>query len=203
MTRFSQFASIQSHKQNCLTICINQIRDDMGGYNRLISPGGHGLKHCYSLRLQLVDDKDRFYDIIDGEKVQVGRSVKVKVVKNSLATPYKSTHYIFYHTPCKYGFGIDTIEETIRLGILTDVIHKAGRWYNHPLLPGGQAGSAADLLDAIRSNQEIREGIVKEILSSLAEHKVSGITSTFDPDEDDSGIGDNLPGIGDIYNESE
>lgn len=203
MTRFSQFAAIHSHKYNCLTICINQVRDDMSGYNQLITPGGHGLKHAYSLRLQLIAGKNKFYDMIEGEKVQVGREVTVRVIKNSLATPYKSTHYLFYHTPCKYGFGIDTIEETIRLGILTDIIHKAGRFYSHPLLPGGQVGSAADLLDAIRGNQEMRDGIVKEIMTSLAEQKVSGVTASFDPDEVEDGVEANLSSIGDIYDESE
>lgn len=201
MTRFSQFASINSHKYECLTICINQVRDDMGGYNRLISPGGHGLKHAYSLRIHLVPGKTRFYDTIDGEKTQVGREVVIKIVKNSLATPYKTTHYLFYHTPCKYGFGIDTIEETIRLGILTGTIQRGGRWYKHPLLPDGQAGSSADLLDVIRNNAEVRDGIVKEIMTAMADHKVSGVTSTFDPDEADTG--DNLPTIGDIYDSEE
>lgn len=199
MTRFSQFAAIHSHKYECLTICINQIRDDIAGYNRLISPGGHGLKHCYSLRLWLKPGKEKFYDMIDGEKVQVGGEVFVKVIKNSLASPYKSTHYLFYYTPSKYGFGIDTVEETIRLGILSDVIHKAGRWYNHPLLPGGQVGSGAELLDVIRDNAEIRDGIVKEIMGALADHKVSGVTTTFDPDDVEDGIEANLPSIGDIY----
>lgn len=199
MTRFSQFASIYSHKYDCLTICINQIRDDISGYNRLITPGGHGLKHCYSLRIELKPGKDKFYDMIDGEKVQVGGEVMVKMVKNSLATPYKSTHYLFYYTPSKYGFGIDTIEETIRLGVLSGVISKGGRWYSHPLLPEGKVGSSAELLDVIKSHDDVREGIINEITDSLAKQKVSGITTTFDPDDIEDGIGANLSSIGDIY----
>jgi recombination protein RecA len=199
MTRFSQFAAIYSHKYGTLTVCVNQIRDDISGYNRLITPGGHGLKHAYSLRIWLKPGKDKFYDMIDGDKVQVGSVITAKIIKNSLAAPYKSSNYIFYHTPCKYGFGIDTIEETIRLGILTDVVHKAGRWFNHPLLPGGQVGSSADLLEVIRSDENIRDAIVKEIMTSLGERKVSGVTTTFDPDDIDDGIEEKLSTIGTIY----
>lgn len=184
MTRFAQFASIFSHKYDCLTICINQIRDDMGGYNRLITPGGHGLKHAYSLRIHLKPGKDKFYDEIDGEKVQVGYNVVVKIVKNSLAAPYRATHYLFYYTACKYGFGIDTLEETVRLGILTDVIRQGGRWYNHPALPDGKVGSRDLLIDVIRNNEEIKNTIVNDILTRLSEGPVQGISTTFDPDEE-------------------
>lgn len=188
MTRFAQFASIYSDKYNCLTICINQIRDDMAGYNRLITPGGHGLKHAYSLRIHLKPGKDKFYDDINGEKTQVGYNVVVKIVKNSLAAPYRATHYLFYFTSCKYGFGIDTLEETIRLGILTDVIQQAGRWYSHPMLPDGKVSSRDTLIDVIRSSESIKSIIVKDILEKLNSGGVQGISTTFDPDahEDDA-----------------
>jgi recombination protein RecA len=196
MTRFAQFASIYSSKYNCLTICINQIRDDMGGYNRLTTPGGHGLKHAYSLRVELKPGKDKFYDEIDGEKVQVGYNVVAKIIKNSLAPPYRAAHYLFYFTPCKYGFGIDTLEETIRLGILTDVIHQGGRWYNHPSLPEGKVGSRDILIDCIRSDQALQDKIVSDILERLKKGNVQGISTTFDPDDEKDSTEDRLLSVG-------
>lgn len=185
MTRFAQFASIYSDKYNCLTVCINQIRDDMGGYNRLITPGGHGLKHAYSLRIELKPGKEKIMDKVDGEEVQVGYNVVAKIIKNSLAAPFKATHYLFYYTQCKYGFGIDTLEETIRLGILTGVIYQGGRWYSHPALPDGKVGSRDILVNTIRSDQNVRDSIVKEIVERLSKENIKGIASSFDPDSID------------------
>lgn len=196
MTRFAQFASIYSDKYKCLTICINQIRDDMSGYNRLISPGGHGLKHAYSLRIHLKPGKDKFYDEIGGEKIQVGNTVVAKIIKNSLAVPYRATHYIFYFVPNKYGFGIDTLEETIRLGALTGIITQGGRWYKHPALPEGQVGSKADLIQTIRDNPEVQREIIRDVMQCLEKGNITGVTTSFDPDDgDNDGIEENLASI--------
>jgi recombination protein RecA len=184
MTRFAQFASIYSDKYKCLTICINQIRADMAGYNRPITPGGHGLKHAFSLRIFLSRGKDKYNDLINGEDLQVGYSVVARIMKNSLAAPHRVANYAFYNVPCKYGFGIDTLEEILRLGQILGVIGRGGPYYNHLSFPDGKILGREKMIEMVREDTKIRQGLAKEILELLNAGKGVGVTGTFDPDND-------------------
>jgi recombination protein RecA len=186
MTRLAQFASIFADKYSTLTIFINQEREDMTGYMRYITPGGRALKHAYSLRIRLRKGKEKFNEKIDGETVQVGYSVKAQIVKNSMAPPYRECYYLFYNVPTeKYGFGIDTLEETVRLGVLTGVVTQQGRgWFYHDSLPGGKCHGEPALIEAVRSNSSTRETLISEIKQRLESGNGAGVAPTFDPEAD-------------------
>lgn len=187
MTRFAQLAQILSSKRKVLTVCINQVREDMEGYHRLITPGGQGLKHAYSLRIQLKPGKAKFMDKIDGETIQVGYSVVAKVVKNSMAAPYRVCWYCFYNIPCKYGFGIDHAEEIVRLGVITEVIERRGAWYYHAALPGGKVQSQDKLITIVQESGKVQGELSRQVLAILRDRHTTGVTSTFDPDVADDG----------------
>jgi recombination protein RecA len=185
ITRFSQFAEILSGKYDCCTIGINQVREDMGGYRRLVTPGGRAWKHACSLRIELRKGKDKVYDKINGEELQVGYPVVARIHKNSLAAPHRTAWYWFYNVKSKYGFGIDQVDELTRLGILTGVIEQGGAIFRHSLFPdGGKLKGRARVLEFVKENETERKQIVLEILEKL-KVGVEGISGTFDPDEEE------------------
>ncbi len=111
------------NKTNTVVIFINQIREKVGVIfgNPEVTPGGRGLKFAASLRLDIrirerIKEKDSF----------IGQRIKVKVVKNKMAPPYKEIETIFY-----YDNGINQIEELLELGVNKNVINKAGAWYSY------------------------------------------------------------------------
>ncbi len=105
-------------------VFINQIRMKigMGGYgNPETTPGGNALKFYASLRL----DIRRIGTIKDGGE-PVGNRVKVKVVKNKMAPPFKEAEFDIY-----YGEGISKQTELLDLGVKMGVIEKSGAWYSY------------------------------------------------------------------------
>ncbi len=118
------------NKTNTVVIFINQIREKVGVIfgNPEVTPGGRGLKFAASLRLDIrirerIKEKDSF----------IGQRIKVKVVKNKMAPPYKEIETIFY-----YDNGINQIEELLELGVNKNVINKAGAWYSYGEVRLGQ-----------------------------------------------------------------
>ena len=108
----------------------NQIRADMEGYNRIITPGGHTLKHQMSLRLYIRKGKEKIYDKTSEGTVEVGYPMVLKAVKNSFGPTPREQWSDFYYVPKEgHGVGFDTSLELQRLGILTGVIRNASSWY--------------------------------------------------------------------------
>lgn len=169
---FARRAAGHSHKYNCCTIGINQVRADMSGYNRHLVPGGHGWLHACTWRLQVKKGKGKATEKINGEEMQIGFEVACKVVKNGVAAPGRTASYWFYNVPTeKYGFGVDRMEEIIRLGILTGVIERRGAWYHHPLLPedkGEHKLLGRDrLVDHIRGDAGLQKQFSAQITGAL------------------------------------
>lgn len=186
MSRLAKFASIYSDKYDVLTIFINQEREDMSGYHRYTTPGGRALKHAYSLRIRLRKGKEKFTEKMDGEDIQVGYSVRAQIVKNSLGAPHRECYYLFYNVPTeKFGFGIDSLEETVRLGVVTGVVEqRGGGWFDHASLPEGTVRGQAALIEKVRSDAGVRGALVTEIRDRLASGQGAGVAPTFDPDVD-------------------
>ncbi len=111
-------------RTNTSVIFINQIRlkIGMGGYgNPETTPGGNALKFYASLRL----DIRRIGTIKDGSE-PVGNRVRVKVVKNKMAPPFKEAEFDIY-----YGEGISRYTELLDLGVKMGIIEKSGAWYSY------------------------------------------------------------------------
>lgn len=111
---------------------LNQLRADMDGYNRPMTPGGHAVKHAMSVRIYLRPGSDKYYDKINTENVQVGFPVVMKTVKNSFGPPFREGWTDFYNQPSVFldHAGIDTQRDLARMGILLGVAQRAGAWFS-------------------------------------------------------------------------
>ncbi len=111
-------------KTQTAVIFINQIRMKigMGGYgNPEITPGGNALKFYSSLRIDI-----RRIATIKQDGEAIGNRVKVKVVKNKMAPPFKEAEFDIY-----YGEGISKYTELLDLGVRMNIIEKSGAWYSY------------------------------------------------------------------------
>jgi recombination protein RecA len=110
-------------KSNCIAIFINQIREKVGVMfgNPETTSGGRALKFYASVRL----------DIRKGEQIKIGDEVvgnqaRVKVVKNKVASPFKSCDIDII-----FGKGISRSGEVVDLGVELDIIQKSGAWFSY------------------------------------------------------------------------
>lgn len=191
VTKFARIASTLSANNRCLTFCINQVRDDMEGFRRHMTPGGRGLKHACVMRIKLRrSTSDKVESVVNGEKMVVGFKVFASIIKNQMAAQGRTAWWWFYNvdTP-EYGFGIDTLDEVVRLAVATKVIQQNGSWYNHPALPEYKTSGEhkvqgiKGLGDAIGSDPAIRQTIVSETMAVLkTDGSLASEIAPFDPD---------------------
>lgn len=146
-------------KAKCCCIFINQLRDKIGVMfgNPETTTGGNALKFYASVRL----DIRRASQIKDGEEV-VGNRVKVKVVKNKIAPPFKKAEF-----DIMYGEGISKVGEIIDLGVELNIVKKSGSWFSYGETKLGQGRDAVKtiLLDNLELMNEL-EHKIKEALGS-------------------------------------
>lgn len=118
------------NKTNTVVIFINQIREKVGIIfgSPEITPGGRALKFAASLRLDI-----RIRERIKEKDDYIGQKIKIKVVKNKIAPPYKEIETIFY-----YASGIKKEEEIIDIAVEKEIIVKAGSWYSYGDIKLGQ-----------------------------------------------------------------
>jgi recombination protein RecA len=190
VTKFARIASTLSAKNRCLTFCVNQVRADMEGFRRHMTPGGHGLKHACVMRIKLRrSTQDKVEAVVNGEKMVVGFKVFASVIKNQMAAQGRTAWWWFYNveTP-EYGFGIDTLDEVVRLAVATKVITQAGSWYSHPALPEYKTSGEhkvqgiKGLGEAIAKDYSIKASIVSETMAVLkTDASVASEVAPFDP----------------------
>ena len=141
------------NKTNTIAIFINQLREKVGvAYgNPEVTPGGRALKFYSSIRL----DIRRSEQIKLGTEI-VGNKVKVKVVKNKMAPPFKTCE-----VDIMYGTGISHEGELIDLGAQADIIQKSGAWYSYN---GEKIGQGKEnVKDFLKANPKIEEEINKKV----------------------------------------
>lgn len=191
---FARNAATLGGKYHCLTIGINQIRQDMAGYRRLITPGGEAWKHACTLRIQLKRGPDKYTEKkSNGEEVQVGYDVIVKTVKSGVGTPFRATKYRFYSEKSQTGaFGVDYLDEVVRLAKLAEVIERRGGWYYHSLLPDGKIQGEPSLLEHVRTDSAFAGAIEGQIRDKITKgDSINGASVTFDEEyaeQDDNGF---------------
>ncbi len=190
---FARSAATLGGKYRCLTIGINQIRQDMSGYRRLMTPGGEAWKHACTLRIQVKRGPDKYIEKkSNGEEVQVGYDVILKTVKSGVGTPFQATKYRFYSQKSKSGaFGVDRVDEIIRLAKLAEVIERRGGWYYHSLLPDGKINGEASLVEYAGETPDFTDEIERLIRAKIGRGDViAGASVTFDEEyaeTDDNG----------------
>lgn len=190
VTKFARLASTYSSKYHCLVFCINQIRTDMEGFRRHMTPGGHGFKHACVMRIKLRrSTSDKVEAVVNGEKMVVGFKVFASVIKNQVAAPGRTAWWWFYNveTP-EYGFGIDTLDEIIRLAVATKVVTQNGSWYSHPALPQYKSSGEHKvqglkaLGEAINADPALEKTIVSETMAVLkSDGSLASEVAPFDP----------------------
>jgi len=132
MKRNVQTVAPLANLYNVTCFYLNQLRADMDGYNRPMTPGGHAVKHAMSVRIYLRPGSDKYFDKINGENTQVGFPVVMKTVKNSYGPPFREGWTDFYNQPCASldHPGIDTRRDLARMGILLGVVQRQGSWFS-------------------------------------------------------------------------
>lgn len=144
-------------KTNTTCIFINQLREKIGVMfgNPETTTGGNALKFYASVRL----DIRRATQLKDGEEV-IGNQVRVKVVKNKVAPPFRKAEF-----DIMFGEGISRSGEIIDLGAELGIIKKSGSWYSYNDTKLGQGRDAAK--QCIQDNPELAEELEGLIFNAL------------------------------------
>ncbi len=144
------------NKTNCCVIFINQLREKIGVMfgNPETTTGGNALKFYASVRI----DIRRSTQIKDGETA-VGNRVKVKVVKNKVAPPFRHAEF-----DIMYGEGISRVGEIIDLAVERNIIKKSGSWFSYGDIKLGQGRDAVKsiLMDNLELQEELEQKIKAE-----------------------------------------
>ena len=145
------------HKTNSCCIFINQLREKIGVMfgNPETTTGGNALKFYASVRL----DIRRLAQIKDGDDA-IGNHVKVKVVKNKVAPPFRLAEFDII-----YGEGISKVGEIIDMGVDLGIVQKSGSWfsYNNDKLGQGRESVKQLMLDNPEMANEIEAKIREKI----------------------------------------
>jgi recombination protein RecA len=144
-------------KTGCCCIFINQLRDKIGVMfgNPETTTGGNALKFYASVRL----DVRRISQIKDTDEVS-GNRVKVKIVKNKVAPPFRIAEF-----DIMFGEGISKAGEIIDLGVEHNIIKKAGSWFSYGDTRLGQGRDAVKQL--ILDNPELMEELEAKIKATV------------------------------------
>jgi recombination protein RecA len=147
------------HKTNTICIFINQLREKIGVMfgNPETTTGGNALKFYASVRL----DIRRMTQIKDGD-VAVGNRVKVKVVKNKVAPPFRQAEFDII-----FGQGISKAGEIIDIGVELGVIQKSGSWFSYDSNKLGQGRESVKQM--MLDNPELATELEARIKVKVAE----------------------------------
>jgi recombination protein RecA len=141
-------------KTNTMVIFTNQLRMKIGVMfgNPETTTGGNALKFYSTVRL----DIRRVGALTQGEDV-VGNHVRVKVVKNKVAAPFKKAEFDIL-----YGYGISKEGDLIELGVEGGIIQKSGAWYSFGEERLGQGKET--VRDFLRENKDLYKRIEQKVL---------------------------------------
>ncbi len=142
---------------NCLAIFINQLREKVGVMfgNPETTTGGRALKFYSTIRLEVRKSES----IKNGTEI-IGNKVNVKVSKNKVAAPFKSTSVEIY-----YGEGISHTSEVVQLGVDLGIIDKSGAWFSYN---GEKIGQGKESVRGfLKENPAIDEEITAKIKNAL------------------------------------
>lgn len=147
------------HKTNTICIFINQLREKIGVMfgNPETTTGGNALKFYASVRL----DIRRMTQIKDGDEA-VGNHVKVKVVKNKVAPPFRQAEFDII-----FGEGISKTGEIIDMGVELGIVQKSGSWFSYNSDKLGQGRDSVKQL--LTDNPELAAEIEGKIREKIKE----------------------------------
>ena len=154
-------------KTNTTCIFINQLREKIGIMfgNPETTTGGNALKFYASVRL----DIRKASTIKNGDEI-IGNQVKVKVVKNKVAPPFRKAEF-----DIMFGTGISKSGEIVDLGVATGIIKKSGSWFSYQDSKLAQGRDATKKL--MEDNPELSEEIEAQIMAKLTGKELDIIES--------------------------
>ena len=152
------------NKTNCTVIFINQLREKIGVMfgSPETTTGGNALKFYASVR---IDTRKSGSPIKNGEEA-IGSHVKVKIVKNKVAPPFRQAEF-----DIMYGEGVSKVGEILDTAVDLDIIKKSGSWFSYGDTKLGQGRDAVK--DIIKDNPELTEELENKVKEAIANKKNS------------------------------
>jgi recombination protein RecA len=161
-------------RSNCTMIFINQVREKIGVMygNPETTTGGKALKFYASVRL----DVRRIGQPIKVGNDAVGNNVKVKVVKNKVAPPFKEVEIQIY-----FGKGIDQMNDLVNLAVSLDIVEKAGSWFSYL---GERIGQGKEkVVEYIKGKPGLEEELRTKVYTAIREGKADSLVKVAVPEE--------------------
>jgi recombination protein RecA len=145
-------------RSNTALVFTNQLREKIGVMfgNPETTPGGRALKFYASVRLDI-----RRVETIKSGTDSIGSRVRVKVVKNKVAAPFRLAEF-----DVMYGEGVSKEGGLLDVGVATDVVTKTGAWFNYGETRLGQGREAAK--DFLKQNHDLAERLESEIRAKVS-----------------------------------
>jgi len=162
-------------KSRCVLIFINQIREKIGVMfgSPETTPGGRALKFYSSCRI----DIRRIGPVKEGEEV-VGSRVKVKIVKNKVAPPFRVCEF-----DMMYDGGISREGDLLDLALADKLVEKSGSWFNYGDQRLGQGRENVKLF--LKENPHLIDELTHKIMATRASHVAAPASNgTIDEDEE-------------------
>src|SRR5687767_15190602 len=146
------------NRSNTALIFTNQLREKIGVMfgNPETTPGGRALKFYASIRLDI-----RRIETIKSGTDSIGSRVRVKVVKNKVAAPFRVAEF-----DVMYGEGISREGGLLDVGVASDTVTKTGAWFNYGDLRLGQGREQAK--EFLKANQDVAQKLETEIRGKVA-----------------------------------
>ena len=163
------------NKSNTVAIFINQLREKVGIMfgNPEVTPGGRALKFYASVRLDV-----RKTETLKNNGEVVGNHVKVKVVKNKVAPPFREAEF-----DIMYGEGISKEGNILDIAVNLDIVEKAGAWFSYNGTSIGQGRENAK--HYLKDNPEICAEIEKKVRDNYATAFDRSLTEELEKVDDD------------------
>lgn len=148
-----------AHANNTALVFVNQLRDNIGVMYgpKTITTGGHALRFASSIRIEVSSAGS----IKDSKEQVTGKNVKVSVVKNRTAPPFKIAKY-----EVTYGNNYARINDLMTLATDMGIINKAGSWYSYGETRLGQGRD--NMRDFLLTNNAILQEIESSVLNTIS-----------------------------------
>ena len=163
------------NKSNTVAIFINQLREKVGIMfgNPEVTPGGRALKFYSSVRLDV-----RKTETLKSNSEVIGNHVKVKVVKNKVAPPFREAEF-----DIMYGEGISKEGNILDIGVNLNIVEKAGAWFSYNGTRIGQGRE--NVKQYLKDNPEICNEIEKKVRAKYSEAFDMSLNDELDKIDDD------------------
>ncbi|HWG85563.1 MAG TPA: DNA recombination/repair protein RecA, partial [Deinococcales bacterium] len=161
-------------KSNCTMVFINQVREKIGVMygNPETTTGGRALKFYASVRL----DVRKIGQPVKVGNDSVANNVKIKVVKNKVAPPFKEVEVQIF-----YGKGIDQMTDLVNLAVNLELIDKAGSWFSYG---GERIGQGKEkVVEYITARPELEEEIRRKVFEAIRGGGADKVLKTATPEE--------------------